>query len=293
MKKQHLKIGAIVFAFFTSIAIISCNKSSSLDSGTPGTQNVSLSLTDGPGLFDHVYIDIKDVKVLLDTTKHTELHDSCNFDRLGDRDHVKPDSGFIWQDLNVKAGVYDVLSLRNGLDTVLASGNIKAGSIRLIRIDLGTNNSLVKDSITYPLNLYANLPSYILIKLKGNEFERYNGSSYRLWLDFDVQRSIIQIRAGAFYLSPFITAFLVTQTGIITGTVAPRDASPAIISVYNSTDTLYGITNKDGFFKIRGLKDGTYNVYINPSNGYKPTLLTNKTIKNAGTENVGTVTLTK
>lgn len=292
MKKQHLKIGAIVCAFFSTIAVISCNKSSSLDSTSPGTQNVSMSLTDGPGLFDHVYIDIKDVKVLVDTSTNTRKHDNCDFDRMGDRDHNKPDSSFIWENLNVAAGVYDLLSLKNGVDTVLASGNIKAGSIRLIRIDLGTRNYLVKDSITYPLNLAPNLPSYILIKLMGNEFGRF-GNTNRLWLDFDVQRSIVQLRAGAFYLNPFIRAFLVTLTGTITGTVAPKDASPAIISVYNNADTLYGITNKDGFFKIRGLKDGTYNVLINPSNGYKPLLLSNKTIQNAGTENIGTVTVTK
>jgi hypothetical protein len=293
MKKYQSKLGVVAIALFAACCIISCSKNSSLETtGIASTQSVSLLLTDGPGLFDKVYLDIKDVKVLLDTTSHTEKHDSCDFDRMGDRDHHQPDSGFVWQDLNVKTGVYDILSLRNGIDTVLASGTIKAGSIRVIRIDLGTRNSLVKDSVTYPLNLLPNAPSYIIIKLKGNEFER-TGTANRLWLDFDVQRSIVQIRAGQFYLSPFITAFLATQSGTITGMVQPSASLPAIVSVFSATDTLYAITNRDGFFKVRGLKDGTYSVYVNPSNIYKPTLLTNKTIKNASTENVGTITLVK
>ncbi|WP_204326507.1 hypothetical protein, partial [Stenotrophomonas maltophilia] len=57
------------------------------------------------------------------------------------------DSSLVWEDLNVKSGVYDILSLRNGVDTLLASKTVVKGSIRLIRIDIGTNNSLVKDSV--------------------------------------------------------------------------------------------------------------------------------------------------
>lgn len=292
MKKQQTYKGVAATAIFALVFFIACNKNSSVETQS-GTQNVSLYMTDGPGLFSKVYLDIKDVKVLVDTSTNTRKHDSCDFDRLGDRDHHKPDSSFVWQDIGVKAGVYDLLSLRNGVDTVLASANIKAGSIRLIRIDLGTNNSLIKDSITYPLNLLPNAPSYILIKLLGNEFEKYNTASYRLWLDFDVQRSIVVLRNNIFYLSPFIKAFIVSKTGTIAGNLQPNDASPAIVTVYNSRDTAYAITNRDGMFKIRGLKDGKYSVYFNASNNYKDTTINNVTISNASTVSLGNVVLHK
>jgi len=292
MKKQQTITGVAALAIITSIFFIACSKSSSVETQS-GTQNVSLLMTDGPGLFDKVYLDIKDVKVLVDTSTNTRAHDSCNWDRLGDREHHKPDSSFVWQDLSVKAGVYDLLSLKNGVDTVLASANIKAGSIRLIRIDLGTNNSLVKDSVTYSLNLLPNAPSYIIVKLQGNEFEKFNSASYRLWLDFDVQRSIVRLNNNTFYLSPFIKAFIVSKTGTIAGNLQPKDAAPAVITIYNSTDTAYGITNRDGMFKIRGLKDGKYSVYFNASNSYKDTTITNVTISNAGAVNLGTLTLHK
>ncbi|MFM9568642.1 hypothetical protein, partial [Streptomyces turgidiscabies] len=61
----------------------------------------------------------------------------------------------------MKSGVYYILSLRNGVDTLLASKTVVKGSIRLIRIDIGTNNSLVKDSVVYPVNLPSNFPGYI------------------------------------------------------------------------------------------------------------------------------------
>jgi hypothetical protein len=249
-------------------------------------------LTDGPGVFDDVFLDIRSVEVLVDTSANTRVHDSCNWDAMGDPNR-RPDSSFVWENLGVKAGVYDIMQLRNGADTLLASASIKLGAIRLIRIELGTNNSLVKDSVSYPLNLVPGLPPYILVKLTGNEWERTASNASRLWLDFDVQRSIIQVRNNAFYLSPVIHVFVVSKTGTVTGTILPRDAWPEVVSLYNSTDTAYAITNRDGMFLIRGLKDGVYSALYNASNGYKDTTVSNIKISNASTFSIGAVTLHK
>jgi len=238
------------------------------------------------------------VKVLVDTSGNTREHDNSDWDRMGDDEHHKPDSSIIWEDLNVKAGIYDILTLRNGVDTLLAAANIKAGSIRLIRIDLGANNSLVKDSVTYPLNLPPGARSYVIIKLKGDEWEEYRPGSSRLWLDFDVARSIIQIN-NQFYLKPVFHFFTKKNTGSIYGKVLPRDAYP-VVSVYNSTDTAYAIPWKageseaeEGEFKVRGLKDGQYSVFFNASNGYKDTIINNITISGSENVSVGTITLHK
>ncbi len=291
MKNKHLLFSVAVVAISMSWLFTACNKSESA-SVPSGQQSTTLYMTDAPGIFDKVFLDIKSVEVLVDTSKNTRSHDGCDWDGLGRRDR-QPDSAFVWQNLNATAGVYNLLQLKNGVDTLLASANIKAGSIRLIRIDLGTNNSLVKDSVTYPLNLVPGLPSYVLIKLTGNEWERTSNSSVRLWLDFDVQRSIVQLHAGAFYLSPVIHAFVVSKSGTVVGTVLPRDAWPEIVSLYNSTDTAYAITNRDGMFMIRGLKDGTYSAFFNASNGYKDTTITNITISNASKVSLGGITLHK
>src|ERR1019366_684577 len=98
---------------------------------------------------------------------------------------------------------------------------------------------------------------------------------------------------GAFYLSPFITAFIVNQSGTISGTLAPRDAWPEMVQVISSSDTAYALPNRDGFFKIRGLKDGTYKATFSASNGYKDTSINNIVITNAGTVSVGNITLHK
>lgn len=292
MKKQHLLISAAFMVVTASALFTACSKSTSADATTPGTQNVSLYMTDGPGAFISVKLDVKSVDVLIDTSTNTRRHDSCDFDRLG-RPNQSPDSFFVWNSLNITAGVYDLLQLRNGVDTLLAQTNIKAGSIRLIKITLGTNNSVTtSDSVTHTVQIPAGAPSYILVKLMGNEWEHFASNSYRLWIDFDIARSIIQYN-GVFYLTPFMKSFVVSQSGSIAGSILPRDAWPEMVKVISSSDTAYALPNRDGFFKVRGLKDGTYSVNYSASNGYKDTTINNIVITNAANVSIANVTLHK
>ncbi len=290
MKNKHLFLVACM-AIAVSFVMTACTKNTSAEANASGKEQLSLYLTDGPGLFDNVYIDIRSVKVLIDTSKDTRQHDNDDWDRRGSDDRKK-DSSFVWEDLKIAPGVYDVLKLRNGVDTLLASATITKGSIRLIKIEIGTNNSLVKDSVTYPLNLPANALNYILIKLKGNECENYLTGKKRLWLDFDVTRSIIQERDNKFYLRAVFHFFVVNNTGHLSGRVGPKEGYP-VVTVFNATDTAYALPNKEGYFKLRGLKDGIYSVYINGSNGYLDTTLTNVKVKAPGETSVGVITLRK
>lgn len=290
-----MKNKAFVFsgllALILAIFMGSCNKSTSLDASAANQQQLSLYLTDGPGLFDHVYIDIVSVKVLVDTSSDTRMHDNIDWDRRGSDDH-RNDSSLIWSNLNIKAGVYDVLSFRNGADTLLAASGIPKGSIRLIKIELGTNNSLVKDSISYPLSLPAGTLNYVLLKLKGHECEEYAPGSNRLWLDFDITRSIVQNAANKFMLKPVIHFFVVNASASIVGKIVPKESNP-VITVFNSTDTAYALPNPDGYFKLRGLKDGTYDVYINASNGYFDSTIHQVVVKAPGETSLGSITLRK
>ncbi|MBY0348823.1 MAG: DUF4382 domain-containing protein [Hydrotalea flava] len=247
-------------------------------------------MTDGPGYFDHVYLDIDSVMVLVDTSENTRNNDTTNWERVGDDDeHHHPEGSFVWENLHVQPGIYDILSLSNGVDTLLASANIKVGAIRLIRINLGSRNSLVKNSVSYPLNLFPGSKGYVIIQLKGDEWEEYQPGASRLWLDFDVARSIIEIN-NQFYLKPVFHFFTEDKTGSISGTVLPFNAY-SVLSIYRGEDTAYAIPKKNGEFKVRGLKDGSYSVFINASNGYKDTTINNITINGANNVNIGVIQL--
>lgn len=272
--KTSRKIFIILMAAFTSAAIfIACSKDKSDASAVPaGQQRISLYLSDDPALFDQVLIDIQSVRVLVDTSTADSL-DHRRHDR--DCDDGR-DTSVIWQDLAIRPGVYDLLTLRNGADTLLAAGNVPQGKIKRIKITLGTNNSLVKDSVTYPLNLWKG-DSVITLKLYGHEFDEYLTGQLQLWLDFNVGKSIIKVRNGEFYLKPFIRMFIVKATGAIEGKITPWDAY-AVVSVYNASDTAYAIPFRDGKFKVRGLAPGSYTVFVNASNGYQDTTITDVTV---------------
>jgi hypothetical protein len=290
MKNKNIILAAVM-AIAVSFTITACNKNTSAETGAAGKEQLSLYLTDGPGFFDNVYLDIRSVKVLVDTSSDTRRHDNDDWDRRG-ADDQRRDSSFVWENLNIKPGIYDILKFRNGADTLLAASNITKGSIRLIKIEIGTNNSVVKDSVSYPVSLPANALNYILIKLRGDECERYETGKKRLWIDFDVARSIFQGNDNKFYIRPVFHFFVVNASGQLSGRIRPGDAK-GVVTAYNATDTAYALTDREGFFKMRGLKEGNYSVYINVSNGYQDTTITNVKVQVPGETNLGNIVLRK
>lgn len=304
MKNMFRKMGLPVLLLGAlSIIIYACTKNNSAEPEKvpDGMQRVSLKLTDDPGLFDKVNIDIQRVEVLVDTCNSGRGDDDDDDDRWDDRDrcgwwedwrdkdrHKECD---VWDTLDINPGVYDLLQLRNGVDTSLANGVVRKGRIEKIRITLGSNNSLVKDSITYPLRS-INGQVKILIKVRHEEWDEITPDNLQLWLDFDVQRSIIQVSRGKFILKPVIHVWTVRQTGSVSGKVLPTDAQ-AVITVFNSLDSLYAIPGRQGEFKVRGLKTGTYSVFVNAGNGYRDTTITDVKIERNEDTKLPTITLTK
>ncbi len=264
-----------------SVLFYACSKqgTASHPSGSvTGQQAVAFYLTDGPGFFDSVYIDVQTVAVVVDTCSTTAFNYF--------------DSGCSVRDtVNFNAGLYNVTALTNCIDTVLASGNVHKGTIKRINITLGSGSYLVKNGVQYPLNMYPGVDSHLIIQLRGDEFQTGNNIS-NLWLDFDVEHSIFQLRDGKFYLAPVIRIFAMEKTAGLTGQVLPVNAYP-VISVFNSSDTLYAIPNRNGNFTVRGLQTGTYSVFINPSNGYQDTTITNVAVTLGGNTNIGVIKLHK
>jgi len=286
-KGKLLSLGsmaAIIMLFF-----FACSKDDSIKNDDPtlpeGKQQVKLFLTDGPDQFDKVMIDIKSVQVLVDTCDKTRGEDHGHHDNDDDK-------CVNWETLDIKPGVYDLLTLRNGTDTLLANGVIPEGRIRKIKIELGTNNSLVKDSVNYPLSLFPGTEATVVLKLKGGEWDEYQPGRNQLWLDFDVARSVIKVRDGKFYLLPVIRIFTVKTTGSVEGKVFPKEAK-SVITVFNATDTGYAIPYYNGQFRVRGLQEGTYSVFVNASNGYQDTTITGVEVHRNKETNVKAINLHK
>ena len=54
--------------------------------------------------------------------------------------------------LNATAGVYNLLDLSNGISTLIATGDIKTGTVSQIRLILGSNNTVTVGGVIYPLS---------------------------------------------------------------------------------------------------------------------------------------------
>jgi hypothetical protein len=274
-------------ALFLSILFYACSKDGMAGSSTVPTdkQNVSLYLTDAPAAFDKVLIDIQSVQALVDTCSKSNNNQGNGW--FGN-DYLNCS---VWDTLNISPGVYNLLNLQNGTDTLLTSSNLPTGNISFIKIQLGPIDSLVKDSVSYPLHLRDS--SIILIDVRKCRWDEFKPRSYRLWLDFDVEHSVVMLHDNQFYLDPVIRVFTLSSTGSVSGDVNPGGALPAIISVYNGSDTAYAISGRNGQFEVRGLNPGTYSVFVNPSNGYADTTISGVTVSMGGNMALGNINLHK
>ncbi|MCW3093718.1 MAG: hypothetical protein JWP81_4787 [Ferruginibacter sp.] len=285
-KKAAFAFGT--FVTLTAMLMTSCKK----DQGTTSpaaTQQLSVYLTDDPSPYDSVFIDIKYVEVKIDTSeshKHDDHFGDSDNDR--DDDHHDRDQFGKWDTLSIVPGIYNVSKLRNGIDTLLGTAGIN-GTIRKIRITLGTNNSLKFAGVSYQLNFFPGFNNYLYVKINDKHHQEIASGRLALWIDFDISRSIVLI-GNQYYLRPVLRPFCDNNFARVRGKVLPAAAAP-LVTVYNSSDSANAIPQANGEFRVRGLKEGNYNILFKGSNGYHDTTLVNIQLKNGEEKTISTITL--
>lgn len=282
--------GSLVAVLTMAVVFSSCQKSGT-ENQNP--QQLSVYLTDHPAEFENVFVQINKVEAKVDTGRKRD--DDDHGDRPGDFDHDdddhqngRKDEFGHWQELSFRAGSYDLLTLRNGVDTLLATGAL-TGTIRKIRLTVGTV-TVVKNGVSYPVELQLDKNNHIYIHVR-KEHMRDSSGTKKLWLDFDVARSIKEVN-GKFYLKPVLKPFHDLTSGQVSGTILPLDAK-ATVKLYNSTDTAIAIPGSEGRYKIRAMSAGIYSVLVTSANGYKDATLTNITVTKGRETKIPVITLTK
>ena len=291
MNRSTRGLTSILTAGFAAIAIlISCQKG---DLGNRDTTALKVYLTDHPADFDQVLMNITNVEAKIDTGKST-CRDDRRGDRPGDFDHHGDDRdrrsdqyGF-WKALDIKAGEYDVLSLRNGVDALIASATVQ-GTIRKLRITV-SSLKVVKNGVTYPVVLNGETGNQLYVHMHERELHR-SGDSSRVVVDFDIARSIVEIN-GAYYLRPAMKPFNDRNFAGLEGTVTPVDAK-VVVTAYGPADTASAIPGPSGRYCIRGLEQGTYRLVFDSNNGYRDTTLLNINVTNGAKVKVPDVVLKK
>jgi len=237
MKALMALVSVCLVFFLASPLLMSCNKSESSDRGRARLQ---VSLTDDPGNYEEVLIDVQSIQV--------------NFSRNDNEG---------WQSLEgVKTGSYDLLKLVNDKDTVLADAEIPSGRLHQLRLTLGPENYVKINGARIRLNTPATQQSGLNLKIQQVVA---NGIQYKILLDFDVAKSIVDSGNGEYTLKPVIRTVFETIGGSIKGWVSPGYFKTTISAIQGS-DTIAGtFTGDDGGFILKGLAQGDYSLHFNPS----------------------------
>ena len=225
-----------------------------------GERKVSVILTDGPMDLKKVLIDIQKVEVKVDNDDENEDDDDKDDDDDDEDDTKQKDEYGEWVSLDVQPQIIDVLQLRNGAELIIGSVTVPR-EVEKIRITLGSQNSVVdENNVSHPLVLRNTTGNFLYIKIDDEDCDKNSSSnSEELRVDFELSKSIRYLD-GKYYLYPYLVPFSNSGYGEIEGEVLPEGIYPKVTAIAADGTTKFTIADKDGDYRIRGLKEGTYSV---------------------------------
>jgi|ERR1043165_1052684 hypothetical protein len=161
------KILILMLVAAPMLMMVSCNKEKASSS------TMRFKLTDAPGAYEAVNIDIQGVRV----------HSSTQG----------------WVTFSSDLGVVNILDYANGQTTLIAEGTIDASTITQAQLILGSNNSVVIGGQTIQLSSPAQLQSGLTLNLNNTLAA---GGTYEWTIDFDAAQSINISAGGSYVLTP-------------------------------------------------------------------------------------------
>jgi hypothetical protein len=154
----------------TSVSFMACKKEEA------GQTTLSLRMTDFPGDWEEVNIDLKEVQVKFD-------NDSTQ-----------------WLKLETDTGIYNLLGLQNGIDTLIAKGTFPTNYfVKEIRLIVGPDNTIKTNGETFPLTIPSGAETGLKIKVN----KKLQATLETVLIDFDAALSV-QDEADGFKLRPVV-----------------------------------------------------------------------------------------
>jgi len=265
MKKKFVHI-AFVLGLSVMAAFTSCKKDNNGQSAS-GTTQVQIRMTDAPGNFDKINLNVKEVVLISAGKPYT---------------------------FAASSGIFNILNFRIGSsnpDILVATGEMPSGDITEIRLVLNdTGNTIVVNGIEQNLTTPSGQSSGWKVKLTANP-TLVPGVTYSLLLDFDAAKSIVSTGSGKYILKPVVRGITAATSGLISGIVMPLQSNPEVL-VIAGTDTVGTLADPlTGRFLIGGLGAGNYSVKFAPVTGYRDSTITNVNVSLGQNTNLGTVIL--
>jgi hypothetical protein len=246
---MNFSVKSLFLLALVTVGFTSCSDDAEKDNLNEQDARISVRLTDAPGDYEAVYVDVQDVRIKMDADSNPDEDDS-------------------WVSLdNVDTGIYDLLQLTGGVSQLLAEADIPAGYLHQIRLVLGTDNSVVINGESEPLSTPSAQQSGLKINV-NQELEA--GEHYEFLLDFDVENSIVETGNGGKILKPVIRATALANTGTIAGDIHPTTYQ-ALVKASNGSHTISAYTSDSGEFVLHGVPAGVYKVTVTPdaASGYR------------------------
>ena len=250
--------------FFCLLGLVGLSACESDGSSGEGRTPVSVKMTDAPGKYDAVHLNVDEVEIL-----------TANGRTSIDVDDNRP---------------FDILAFSMGKDTLLATDLVASGKLQEVRLVLDDEgNTVTVDAVTYPLATPSGQSSGGKIKVQE---ELVPNVAYTLLLDFDVATSITTTGNGKYVLKPVVRAIPNAVSGVIKGIVLPVIAAPKIYAVIGTDERIGAVTDVDGKFYFPGIADGTYTILIEAENSlYADKTIDNVVVENGVATDLGTIEL--
>jgi hypothetical protein len=241
-----------------SLALLSCSADNE-------NARLEIRLTDAPGDYEEVNVDIQGIEI-----------------------HADGSTTNGWKSLNVQKGVYNLLELSNGIDTLLTATELPAGRISQIRLILGDDNSIKIDGEEIALATPSAQQSGLKLNVHADLME---GVTYKILLDFVAARSIVQKGSSDYILKPVIRSITEATSGAIKGVVSPAESAPAIFAIVAEDTVSTTYADSTGKFLLRGVPEGTYTVSFDAKEGYSDFQQSNVNVSIGSVTDMGVVTL--
>lgn len=246
MKKTKLFLMTLIVA----AGFASCSDDDSNNS--EGTAQVAVKLTDAPGDYEAVFVDVEDVLLKVDSQSEAEASAETETNEEG------------WVSLgNVEPQRINLLDLTGGITQLLGEAEIPAGYLHEMRLVLGENNAVKLHGSDGEILL--DTPSAQQSGLKVKVDQELNADTYYTFiLDFDVDKSVVTQGNGGYSLKPVLRLAVEEDAGSIAGTVTPS-TDQVVVQAESADVTTTAYVNAEGRFQLHGLEPGTYLVTVTPS----------------------------
>jgi hypothetical protein len=256
--RKFLSMRKIVHALFLSLFVIGI---ASCDTDNKEKAQLSVLMTDAPAVYDAVLIDLQSVE-------------------------VEGEGGSVV--LNTNNDIYNLLDLTNGLNTLIATGDLEPGTIDQIRLILGPENSIVVDGVSYPLSTPSALQSGLKLQIHQT-FEP--GVAYTILLDFDANQSIIENGNGEYQLKPVLRTIDEAISGSIKGSITPVGTNATVTATSDGITFFSTVNNSNGDFLLAGLPAGTYEIIVTPLLPMLPVTISEKMVTVGVSTDIGVIAL--